>query len=142
MLNIKVRLSKDVHDILTMFGPLDDVANRVLQAIPDCIDMPNYDKGVAKTPYHIVINNDDYEALYKLYGPNSPRISLSRILSTFVYEEMYVELGWQPLKRPQPKATLYSNRDQCILLLQRMSKKATEQQQNIISKIYKLLTEL
>lgn len=142
MLNIKVRLSKDVHDILTMFGPLDDVANRVLQAIPDCIDMPNYDKGVAKTPYHIVINNDDYEALYKLYGPNSPRISLSRILSTFVYEEMYVELGWQPLKRPQPKATLYSNRDQCILLLQRMSKKATEQQQDIISKIYKLLTEL
>ena len=104
--------------------------------------MPNYDKGVAKTPYHIVINNDDYETLYKLYGPNSPRISLSRILSTFVYEEMYVELGWQPLKRPQPKSTLYNNRDQCILLLQRMSKKATEQQQNIISKIYNLLKEL
>lgn len=142
MLNIKVRLTKNVHDILTAFGSLNDVANRVLQETPDYIDAPNYDSGVAKTPYQIVIDNADYETLYELYGANSPRISLSRILSTFVYNEMYVQLGWKPIARPQTKSTLYNNRDQCILLLQRMSKKATEQQQNIISKIYKLLEEL
>ena len=96
---LSVYLSNDVHDILSCYGPLDDVVNKILKAgsqgIIDIMNKPSAPEKKGGTNYQVNIEDTDYIALVDTYGPKSSRISLRRLLYWFVENEVYEELGWE-----------------------------------------------
>ncbi len=94
---VKVRINKETYDILKAFGDISDVTNRILEEAAqgkfDIMDLPPVlDDNSSR--YNINIVEPEYLKLYSMYGPKSVRISLKRILQTFVDLDMYERLGW------------------------------------------------
>lgn len=98
---MSVYLSDDIADVLSCYGTLDDVVNKILQygaqGIIDIMEKPKIPEKKGGHYYKVDVTEPDYIQLVELYGSKSSRISLRRLLYWFVENEMYVELEWEPV---------------------------------------------
>lgn len=95
-----IYLHKDVVDILTCFGDLNTVTNKILDmALAGHFPLEHLptapDRSGARQ-YTIIVTNDEYLELCKIRGNNSKNISLRRILYYFVDNELYDTFNWAP----------------------------------------------
>lgn len=94
-----IYLHKHIAETLMCYGDLSDVVNKILetseQGIFDLIDMPKCESREGATRYNIDVTNETYLSLVETFPPNSPRLSLRRILYWFVEQEMYEVLEWE-----------------------------------------------
>lgn len=98
-MTISVYLNQDVYQILTCYGTLDQVVDRILEAgsqgLIDLMDKPTAPPKNNGTYYHVNIRNQDYISLVESYGLKSSRISIRRLLYWFVDNEIYETFGWE-----------------------------------------------
>lgn len=96
-----IYLHKHIAETLTCYGDLSEVVNKILetseQGIFDVVDMPKCESREGATRYLINITNETYLQLVASFPPNSPRISIRRLLYWFVEQEMYEVLEWTPV---------------------------------------------
>lgn len=145
---VSVYLNNEVHDILTMFGSLEEVVNRILdegeKGSFNIMDKPNYGSREGANRYNINITNATYIEMVQRFPINSSRISLRRLLQWFVYEEIYNNLGWKIVKKYTSKLDERVRKQKNIvetrLLL--MKKYCNNKQQVIVDEMLKLLKEL
>lgn len=97
---LSVYLSSEIKNILSCYGSLDEVVNKILmagsQGLIDIMEKPPAPEKKGGTYYRINIEEPDYISLIETYGAKSSRISLRRLLYWFVENEIYEELGWEP----------------------------------------------
>jgi len=96
-MKISVYLHKEIANTLKLFGDLSYVTNLILQygaeGYYDICNKPNIvDRGTASR-YTIDVTEPNYLNLLAIHSPNSPKISLRRLLYWFVENEMYNEVG-------------------------------------------------
>lgn len=95
---MSVYLHPPIANLLRCFGDLDTVVNKILQeGEAGNIQLENLEPcqdRVGASRYDINITNEYYLALLDTYPQNSAKISLRRILYSFVENEIYEELGW------------------------------------------------
>jgi len=105
----EVYLHLQVVEVLRCFGELSDVVNDILQAGADGIislmDLPAAPPRDGSGRYPVTIRQQDYLDLLDIYGYNNPRVSLRRILYTFVEEQQYELLGWKMREDFVPRDT-------------------------------------
>lgn len=99
-MKISLYLHRDRADVLSTFGNLSDVINRILDAadegLIDIEDRPACEPRDGAARFDVEITNDNYLQLLQAYGIKSKRISLRRIVYWFVDNEVYNDLGWEP----------------------------------------------
>lgn len=145
---VSVYLSEEVYNVLTMFGELGEVVNKIVDAGMsgkfDIMDKPNYGSRQGNNRFAINIKNEDYINLSRQFAVNSSRISLRRLLQWFVYDEIYNELGWEPIKVYSSKTKEKFNK--CVLKIEsdliKLQRYSTNYQCNKIKEIIKLLKEV
>ena len=97
-MKMSIYLHSYVANALKMFGELDDVVNRILQAGADnkieILNKPRCANRDGASRYDINITQEDYLQLLEVYSPNSSTISIRRLLYWFVDNEMYEVLDW------------------------------------------------
>ena len=97
-----VYLHDYVTDVLTTFGDLNDVINKVLDASDDGMfdiqDKPECEARENARRYNITITNQTYIQMVKALGERNKSISLRRLLYWFVENEIYNDLGWEPIR--------------------------------------------
>lgn len=98
-MTLSVYLAHDVKAILSCYGSLDSVVDKILVAgangLIDIMEKPSAPEKKGGTYYQINIREPNYIALVETYGTKSSRISLRRLLYWFVENEVYLELGWE-----------------------------------------------
>lgn len=109
-MKISIYLHQYITDILAQYGTLDEVINRILQEAskgnitvedkPPCINR----SGASR--YDVDINNKEYLELISMYPPNSPHISLRRLIYWFVDNEIMHDLGWQATREYVSKSAI------------------------------------
>ena len=95
-------LHDDIVDVLLTFGNLNDVVNKILDEVDEGnIELENKPecrlRGDAKR-YNIEIYNESYIQALLVHGVRSKTISLRRLIYWFVENEIYVDLGWEPVR--------------------------------------------
>lgn len=95
-----VYLHAPIAETLKCYGELSKVVNDILdcaeQGIFDVVDMPKCPARDGASRYDIDVTSEYYMTLVETFPPNSPRISLRRLLYWFVEQEMYEVLEWTP----------------------------------------------
>ena len=95
-----VYLHAPIAETLKCYGDLSEVTNKILscaeQGIFDVVDMPHAPDRSGASRYDIDVTSEFYISLVESFPPNSPRISLRRLLYWFVEQEMYDVLEWVP----------------------------------------------
>lgn len=135
-----VYLHKEIVSTLRMFGELNDVVNRIIDA-----GMDGYFDVVNKPPcpprdnvsrYVIDIENPDYLQIMESYPTNSPIFSLSRLIYWFVENQIYEELGWKVNKEflSYRKEQALSLLNKAIDLLSKARKEVYDAQKPCINK--------
>ena len=98
-MKMSVYLHKEVADTLRCYGDLDEVVNKILEqcegGIIDVFNKPKAPERYGAIRYNIDVTNEYYLSLLANYPPNSPFVSLRRLLYWFVEEEMYEVLEWK-----------------------------------------------
>lgn len=98
-----VYLHKYVIDILSQFGEIDTVINHIVDAgMAGAFSMQDLPKAPDRTPgemtqLQVDIHNVEYNELLGSRGGRSMTYSLRRIIYHFVDNEIYSELGWEPV---------------------------------------------
>lgn len=100
-MEVKVSLPKDVLEVMKQFGTPSEVADRILVAGEewyfDMENCPAYESNCRNVRVSLTITNQYYEELVLMRGEHSNKVSLRRIISYFIYNELYNELGWEPI---------------------------------------------
>ena len=101
-MTIGVYLHSYIADTLRCYGNLSDVVDRILaEGANGAFELTDLQKCESRdnvSRYNIEVTNPDYLQLVYIYGVNSSKISLRRILYWFVENEMYEQLGWTPIR--------------------------------------------
>ena len=95
-------LHSDIVNVLLTFGDLDDVVNRILDASDegyfDIANKPQCRNREGCSRYDIRITNENYLRMLKTMGVKNKSISLRRLIYWFVDNEVYNEIGWEPVR--------------------------------------------
>ena len=98
-MKISSYLRPDVVETLDMFGNIHEVTDRILKAGEEgqfsLEDIPASEFTKNRVRLNIEITNEYYLSLLETYGVRNPRISISRILTWFVDNEVYNDLEWE-----------------------------------------------
>ena len=98
-MTISVYLSTEIYAMLSCFGNIDEVVNKILdagsQGLIDIMQKPVAPEKKGGRYYNINVVNEEYISLVETYGLKSSKISLRRLLYWFVENEIYNELGWE-----------------------------------------------
>ena len=114
MAAIKISIYMDdyVLDVLKAFGELNEVVNKVLDACIDTVDLtelpscPPLTKDTHRVD--VIVTNQTYIDLSEMYGRNSKKFSLRRLLYWFVENSKYEEYeGFVPVQREDVRRTKY-----------------------------------
>lgn len=95
---VKLYLDEQTAIVLRMFGTINDVVNRIIdEGMAGKFDM--FDKPVAPprddcSRYEVHINNEDYIQMMANYPEKSSKVSLRRLVTWFIDNAVYEELGW------------------------------------------------
>ena len=102
-----IYLHRQIVDVLTCYGTLEDTINRILQEAAngefDIMHKPPCPGREQAGRYDIEILEPNYLELLSTYSPFSSKISLRRLIYWFVDNELYEELGWEPIKEFQDR---------------------------------------
>lgn len=94
-------LHRQIVDVLTCYGTLDDVINRILAEAAegkfDVMHKPACPGREGAGRYNINIVEPNYLELLSAYGPFCSKISIRRLVYWFVENEIYEELEWTPI---------------------------------------------
>ena len=100
-MRLSVYLHSYITDVLLTFGTLDEVIDKMLQAADDgefeIENKPACEPRDGANRYNVNVKNDTYIAMLKVYGVKSKTISLRRLIYWFVENEIYNEIGWEPI---------------------------------------------
>lgn len=111
-MEVKVNLPVDVLETMKQFGTPSEVANKILAAGEewyfDMENCPAYETSCRNVRTPLTITNQYYEELLCTRGEHSNKLSLRRIISYFIYNELYNELGWEPVGS-KPETNSMSN---------------------------------
>ncbi len=152
MKKVNVYLHDVVYDTLTLFGDINSVVNRILDAFSEGkIDITNKPKCPEKmhgSQYCITIENQDYINLLNTLGRSSS-ISLRRLLYWFVDQEVYNELEWEVTRNVKDKQQLktkvikyINNSIDSLCSAKVLVKKQTEEKlQKIIDDLFDIMKE-
>lgn len=97
-----VYLHKYVADILSQFGEINAVVNRIVDsAMAGDFSIDDLPTAPPRTPgdmsqFKFDIGNVEYNELLQVRGSKSMSYSLRRIIYHFVDNEIYSELEWEP----------------------------------------------
>ena len=95
-----IYLHSPIVETLKCYGELSEVVNKILslceQGIIDLVDMPRCPDRSGASRFDINVTSEYYLSLVESFPPNSPRISLRRLLYWFVEQEVYDALEWIP----------------------------------------------
>lgn len=125
-------IHQDIEDVLTTFGKLDDVINKILQAssdgLIDIFDKPKCRDRQGAKRIEVNITNEDYLETLSYFPPNSSHISLRRIIYWFVENEVYEQLNWKPVTKfiDTKKERMTKDFTSCKELLQKLRIKYKE----------------
>lgn len=92
-------ISKNTWKVLQNFGSIDYVVSLALKEAEkgniNITELPytNHEKDIVKK--QVTINSVYYTNLYALYGQRNPKISIARLLTYIVDNELYAYWGWQ-----------------------------------------------
>lgn len=107
-MKFSIYLHKPIADILTCYGDLSDVVNKILSLVDEDIisifNKPAAPDRQGAGRYEVDVTNESYLEIIKSYPVNSSQISLRRLLYWFVENEIYYEVGWKPVR-------MYVNKD-------------------------------
>ena len=143
-----VYLHNYVTDVLLTFGDLNDVINKILDASDeghfDITDKPSCESREGASRYNVNITNQTFIQMIKMYGEKNKSLSLRRLLYWFVDNEIYNDLGWEPIRDYIDKDDKIFN---CILddLLSTLDKlwfKCKEREEGVVTNVKDLLNEL
>ena len=88
-----------IVDTLKCFGELGTVVDRILDTFNAqgmlIAELPPCPTSGATTRVTFEVTNEDYLTLVETYPRNSSKVSLKRLLTWFVENEMYDEWGWE-----------------------------------------------
>jgi len=100
-MTLSIYLSDNIADILRCYGTINDVVNKILiagaEGAIDIMDKPRIPDRKGGHYYQIKIEEPNYIDLLSIYSAKSSKISLRRLLYWFVENEVYEELGWEPV---------------------------------------------
>lgn len=120
---VKLYLDEQTATLLHMFGTINEVVNRIIdEGMDGKFDM--FDKPVAPprdecSRYEVCINNKDYIELMAQYPEKSSKTSLRRLVTWFVDNEVYEELGWDISCDKHKRDNLVKKLDSIINSLQK-----------------------
>lgn len=88
-----------IVDTLKCFGELGTVVDRILDTFNAdgmlIAELPSCPTQGVTTRVTFEVTNEDYLTLLETYPRNSSKVSLKRLLTWFVENEMYDEWGWE-----------------------------------------------
>ena len=100
-MRMTVYLSDNVADVLRCYGSINDVVNKILIAgadgLIDVMSKPTISERKGGHYYQLEVKEPNYLELVDVYGTKSSKISIRRLLYWFVDNEIYEELGWEPV---------------------------------------------
>lgn len=107
----RITLSDEVLEVLSWFGDLSTVVNKILEAGEECVfdieNCPSYEEYGKQHRVFVNVTNQNYLELVERYGVRSHRASLRRIINYFVNNEVYNDLGWEIVNRNKDIERLY-----------------------------------
>ena len=99
---LSLYLHNDVTDVLKMYGNLNDVINKILDESSagsfDVQNKPPCRNRDGASRYNVDVKNEDYLSMLESFGIKSKQISLRRLIYWFVENEIYYDLGWEPVR--------------------------------------------
>lgn len=97
-MDFSIYLHQYVIDILSYFGNINDVINKMLTdllaADIDIMDKPKAPNRDDAKRLTITITNKEYLELLNTFGINSSKISLRRLIYWFIDNTIYEDLNW------------------------------------------------
>ena len=111
-----------VENTLKMFGPLEEVVNKIVDLGMEGEQFTVYDKPTCPDKIGarhrlIEVHNDEYNENVKISGITSPKFSLRRLLYWFVDDAIYDDLGWTPLNEYKDEDRLKFNKSKQLATL-------------------------
>ena len=107
-MKLSLYLHSYITDVLLTYGTLDETINKILDAADEGYfeieNKPSCENRDGANRYNVTVKNDTYLSMLKIYGVKSKAISLRRLVYWFVENEIYNEVGWEPIND-------YTNRD-------------------------------
>ena len=96
-MQVSIYLLPDTTQILSQFGSLSEVCDKILQACEngeiDIFNKPSVERQLCQR-YNVNIYNPYYLSLVDKYSIKSSRISLTRLVNWFAANEVYTMLDW------------------------------------------------
>ena len=96
-MQVSIYLLPDTVQILSQFGNLSEVCDKILQACEngeiDIFNKPSVERQLCQR-YNVNIYNPYYLSLVDKYSIKSSRISLTRLVNWFAANEVYTMLDW------------------------------------------------
>lgn len=144
-MKVSMYLHKEVVDVLKMFGPLNEVINKIVDDNIDSCDLSALPPAPSKdnaTRYNLIIDNETYEALVEHYGATSNKCAIRRLVYYFVESEMYE--GWPIVREYVDDRLEYVKRRVKELknTCKKLIVKAESEELEIANKIAELIGEL
>lgn len=100
-MKISIYLHNYITDVIKTFGTIEEVVNRILDAADEGLieleDRPVCEPREGASRYDVEVTNENYLQLLQVYGVKSKRISLRRLIYWFIDNEVYNDLGWEPV---------------------------------------------
>ena len=100
-MKISIYLHSYITDVIKTFGTIEEVVNRILDVADEGLieieDRPACEPREGASRYDVEVTSENYLQLLQVYGIKSKRISLRRLLYWFVENEVYNDLGWEPV---------------------------------------------
>lgn len=147
-MKISSYLRPDVVETLMMFGNIHDVTNRILQEGENgsfsLEDIPASEVSKNKVRVNINVTNEYYLSLLETYGIRSPRISISRILTWFVDNEIYNELEWNIVNDfiSKKDKTIKNSIDKLLNEMNKLKFKLNDQEKALVVHAMELISRI
>lgn len=102
-MKVSVYLDTPTLDIINCYGTLNDVVNKMLKYCEEgqitFENKPNCTPKERSLRCSIDIESDYYISLLDCYPINSPIISIRRFIYWFIENNMFEQLGWEPIRK-------------------------------------------
>lgn len=100
-MRLSIYIHQDRLDVIKMYGNVSQFVDRMLKAydegLIDIENKPECESREGANRCEVNVTNETYLNLLEIHGVKSKRLSLRRLLYWFIDNEVYNELGWEPV---------------------------------------------